>query len=90
MIRSASFRPSAPARGIPNVRSQAGFHSVTAPMWSMAMTESVGAERTITLRVDGTEHRLTVDLRRTLLDLIRDQLGETAANRFRADLKNAG
>jgi xanthine dehydrogenase YagT iron-sulfur-binding subunit len=32
----------------------------------------------ITLRVDGTEHRLTVDTRTTLLDALRDRLGITS------------
>ncbi|WP_431773461.1 2Fe-2S iron-sulfur cluster-binding protein [Streptomyces cucumeris] len=32
----------------------------------------------ITLRVDGTEHRLTVDTRTTLLDALREQLGNTS------------
>ncbi|MEV4756418.1 2Fe-2S iron-sulfur cluster-binding protein [Micromonospora sp. NPDC049559] len=32
----------------------------------------------ITLRVDGTEHRLTVDTRTTLLDALRERLGNTS------------
>ena len=32
----------------------------------------------ITLRVDGTEHRLTVDTRTTLLDALRERLGITS------------
>src|SRR5689334_14269561 len=32
----------------------------------------------IELRVDGTEHRLTVDTRTTLLDALREQLGNTS------------
>jgi xanthine dehydrogenase YagT iron-sulfur-binding subunit len=32
----------------------------------------------ITLRVDGTEHRLTVDTRTTLLDALRERLGVTS------------
>src|SRR5262249_20703567 len=32
----------------------------------------------ITLRVDGTEHRLTVDSRTTVLDALRDRLGITS------------
>ncbi|GHF94739.1 MULTISPECIES: (2Fe-2S)-binding protein [Amycolatopsis] len=35
----------------------------------------------IEIRVDGTDHRLAVDPRRTLLDLIRDQLGEPVAKK---------
>ncbi|MGW7537878.1 (2Fe-2S)-binding protein [Amycolatopsis sp. NPDC054798] len=44
-------------------------------------TETAGAVRTIALRVDGTEHRLTADPRRTLLDLLRDQLGDYSAKK---------
>ncbi|QKV80231.1 (2Fe-2S)-binding protein [Amycolatopsis sp. Hca4] len=47
----------------------------------MAASEDTGTEPTITVRVDGTEHRLAVDPRRTLLDLIRDQLGEPVAKK---------
>ncbi len=32
----------------------------------------------VTLRVDGIEHRATVDTRTTLLDLLRDRLGNTS------------
>jgi xanthine dehydrogenase YagT iron-sulfur-binding subunit len=32
----------------------------------------------ITLRVDGTEHRLTVDTRTTVLDALRERLGNTS------------
>ncbi|WP_406635273.1 (2Fe-2S)-binding protein [Amycolatopsis sp. WGS_07] len=37
--------------------------------------------RTIALHVDGTAHRLTVDPRRTLLDLLREQLGGYSAKK---------
>ncbi len=47
----------------------------------MTTTESTGTECTIEVRIDGTEHRLAVDPRRTLLDLIRDQLGATGAKK---------
>ncbi|MEV6909098.1 2Fe-2S iron-sulfur cluster-binding protein [Amycolatopsis sp. NPDC051071] len=40
----------------------------------MALTESAGETGTIAVRVDGVSRRLTVDPRRTLLDLLRDQL----------------
>ncbi len=40
----------------------------------MAMTESAAETCTISLRVDGTTRRLAIDPRRTLLDLLRDQL----------------
>ncbi|MBB1157468.1 MULTISPECIES: (2Fe-2S)-binding protein [Amycolatopsis] len=43
--------------------------------------ETAGAVRTIALRVDGTEHRLTVDPRRTLLDLLREQIGDYSAKK---------
>ncbi|PKW00150.1 xanthine dehydrogenase YagT iron-sulfur-binding subunit [Amycolatopsis echigonensis] len=46
-----------------------------------ARPDTAGAARTIALRVDGTEHRLTVDPRRTLLDLLREQLGEYSAKK---------
>ncbi len=45
------------------------------------MPETAGAVRTIGLRVDGTEHRLTVDPRRTLLDLLREQIGDYSAKK---------
>jgi xanthine dehydrogenase YagT iron-sulfur-binding subunit len=35
----------------------------------------------ITLRVDGTEHRLTIDTRTTLLDAMRERLGITSAKK---------
>ena len=35
----------------------------------------------ITLRVDGSEHRLTVDTRTTLLDALRERLGITSAKK---------
>jgi xanthine dehydrogenase YagT iron-sulfur-binding subunit len=44
-------------------------------------TESVGTAHTIALEVDGVAHRLTVDPRRTLLDLLRDQLSNHAAKK---------
>ncbi|MFI9450011.1 (2Fe-2S)-binding protein [Amycolatopsis sp. NPDC052450] len=37
--------------------------------------------RVITLRVDGREHRLSVDPRRTVLDLLREQLGVFSAKK---------
>ncbi|WP_410663507.1 2Fe-2S iron-sulfur cluster-binding protein [Amycolatopsis sp. lyj-84] len=40
----------------------------------MAMTESAAEASTIAICVDGTSRRLTVDPRRTLLDLLRDHL----------------
>ncbi|WP_410566870.1 (2Fe-2S)-binding protein [Amycolatopsis sp. cmx-4-61] len=47
----------------------------------MAASEGTGTESAIVLRVDGTEHRLAVDPRRTLLDLVREQLGEPVAKK---------
>jgi xanthine dehydrogenase YagT iron-sulfur-binding subunit len=44
----------------------------------MATTETAGGSRTIELRVDGTAYRPAVDPRRTLLDLLREQLGVTS------------
>jgi xanthine dehydrogenase YagT iron-sulfur-binding subunit len=35
-------------------------------------------EEEITIKVDGTEHRLTVDTRTTLLDALRERLGITS------------
>lgn len=35
-------------------------------------------ERAVGLRVDGTDHRVTVDVRTTLLDALRDRLGVTS------------
>jgi xanthine dehydrogenase YagT iron-sulfur-binding subunit len=45
----------------------------------MAASDDTGTGHTITLRVDGTRHRLVVDPRRTPLDLIREQLGQPVA-----------
>jgi xanthine dehydrogenase YagT iron-sulfur-binding subunit len=44
----------------------------------MATTEDADPDHTIGVRIDGTEHRRAADPRRTLLDLLRDQLGETS------------
>ncbi len=44
----------------------------------MATTETAGGSRTIELRVDGTAYQPAVDPRRTLLDLLREQLGVTS------------
>jgi xanthine dehydrogenase YagT iron-sulfur-binding subunit len=44
-------------------------------------TESVGTACTIALEVDGVGHRLTVDPRRTLLDLLREQLSSYTAKK---------
>jgi xanthine dehydrogenase YagT iron-sulfur-binding subunit len=44
----------------------------------MTTTEAAGGTRVIELRVDGTVHRPAVDPRRTLLDLLREQLGVTS------------
>ncbi|MFD5247742.1 (2Fe-2S)-binding protein [Amycolatopsis sp. NPDC058340] len=41
----------------------------------MSTTETTGGARAMAVRVDGVPHRLTVDPRRTLLDLLREQLG---------------
>lgn len=41
-------------------------------------TETLGTEETISLRVDGTTHRVAVDPRRTVLDLLREQLDITS------------
>jgi xanthine dehydrogenase YagT iron-sulfur-binding subunit len=38
----------------------------------------VTVEQEITIKVDGTEHRLTVDTRTTLLDALRERLGITS------------
>ena len=38
-------------------------------------------EAEITLRINGDEHRVTVDTRTTLLDLLREQLGLTGAKK---------
>jgi xanthine dehydrogenase YagT iron-sulfur-binding subunit len=38
-------------------------------------------ELKITLRVDGSEHRVTVDTRTTLLDALRERLGITSAKK---------
>src|SRR3712207_7773286 len=37
-----------------------------------------GMDAEISLRVDGEQHRLTVDTRTTLLDLMRERLGNTS------------
>jgi xanthine dehydrogenase YagT iron-sulfur-binding subunit len=47
----------------------------------MATTGTAGGTRTIDLRVDGTAYRPAVDPRRTLLDLLREQLGVTSAKK---------
>jgi xanthine dehydrogenase YagT iron-sulfur-binding subunit len=44
-------------------------------------TEFLSAARTIVLKVDRTAHRLTVDPRRTLLDLLREQIGGYSAKK---------
>jgi xanthine dehydrogenase YagT iron-sulfur-binding subunit len=44
-------------------------------------TESLGAARKIGLKVDGVTHELTVDPRRTLLDLLREQIDVYSAKK---------
>ncbi|MBM0230852.1 2Fe-2S iron-sulfur cluster binding domain-containing protein [Micromonospora sp. STR1_7] len=41
----------------------------------------MSTEVEVTLRVDGTPHRLTVDVRTTLLDALRERLGNTSAKK---------
>ncbi|ATY13463.1 (2Fe-2S)-binding protein [Amycolatopsis sp. AA4] len=51
------------------------------PAETESLPGTVGADPTIDVRVDGTEHRLTVDPRRTLLDLLREQIGDYSAKK---------
>ncbi len=51
------------------------------PAETEPIPETASAVRTIALRVDGTEHRLAVDPRRTLLDLLREQIGNYSAKK---------
>ena len=46
------------------------------------MTDALGTfERWVSLRVNGADHRLLLDVRATLLDLLREQLGLTGTKR---------